>query len=195
MIVKKTNSLFLSFIVAFSVWSMQVNGSRKEEVTKDVIGQYQNEYKKYVLGHQKDINRWYEYFIMLGAKRRGYNKFSRKCIRIVYTFFKDEENQLKKVLGAVCTGDEQDLEYINDVLNVFNEKAIRNKNVLTRILHRKHVYSLTLSEDIDKEFLVQNPEALKKLIDQGKINLKEYYRAVALNLFIQFWLETIKKSI
>ena len=190
MMIKKINFLFLSFIVVTSVRSMEING--KNEVTKKDIKQYQNEYKKYVLNHQKNINRWYEWFIILGAKRRKYNKFSRRLIPIAYKFFKDKENRLNNALDEVCCGNDKDIEYINDAID---KQGNKDKNALTKILHEMHVNSLTLPKNVKKNFLLSNPELFKKLIDQGKINIEEYYRAIALNLFIQFWCEKIKKSI
>ena len=70
-----------------------------------------------------------------------------------------------------------------------HKKKIRNKNVLTRILHRKHVCSLTFSEDIDKELLVQNPDELKKLIDKEEVKTNEYNRAIARNMFLTYLLD------
>ncbi len=179
MIVKKINFLFLSFIVSFSVGSMKVNG--QNEITKADIKKYAKEYKKYVLNHQKNINRWYEWFIVLGAKRRRYNEFSIRLIPIAYKFFKDKENQLKKALDAVCAGDEKDLEYINKAID---KQRNKDKNALTKILHEMHVNSLTLSNELNRESLLGNAEFFKKQIHQGNINEEEYDRVFALNTII-----------
>ncbi len=183
MVLKKT----VFFLLIFAVAVVEING--QNEVTKNDISQHKKEYKKYVFGHQKSINTLPKWVIKAGARAKGYDKFSVKCIPIVYKFYKNKEKELENILNEFCNGDEQDLTYINDALDVYNKKKIRNKNVLTKILHRKHVHSLTLSKDIDKEFLVQRPDEFKKLIDKEEVKTNEYNHAIARNMFLTYLLD------
>ena len=198
MVVKKINFLFLSFTMAFSMWSMQVNGSRKEEVTKEYIRQHENEYKIFVYRERNKIN-LYEWIIVLGAKSMGYNSYSISCVRVAYKFFKDEEKLLGKTLDEVCKGNKEDINYIKEAINIFNKQKNKGKDVkgslfdpkneLVLVLHKMHVNSLSLPEDVDRKSLVENPELFKEFVDKGDINLEEYYRAGARNLFIQFFID------
>ena len=188
MILKKTVFFLLLFVVA----ATDING--QNEVTKADVITCAQKYEKYVLKKQGQINFWYEKLIFKGAKNKGYDDFSISLIPASYNFFKCKKGKLKKTLNNVCEGNKKDLKYINNVISIFDGKEKKDKNVLNKILHEQHVNSLTLSKNINKSLLMENPKEFKKLINQGKVKLEEYYHFVALNLLITYLLE-LKNSI
>ena len=192
MVLKKT----VFFILLLAVTATDINGQKK--VTKEDMQQYESRYKDYVLSTQSRINRWHSKIINFGAKKRGYDPYSIRLIPIVYLFCTDKEKRMKDALNEVFNGNEIDLKYVNCGISKFHEQGKNNKNFLknflAKMLHEMHVNSLSLS-DKDKKTLLNNPELFKKRVDQGKVNIEEYYRAVSLNLFIQFWFEKVKNSI
>ncbi len=194
---KKNFSLVLCCLgISTTVWSMQLtvqNGNQPIAIVKTDIQQYKTGYNSFVLSKQKKISTTHNWLIQNGAFVLGYNAHSVKCIPVSYRFF-THLNRIKKELKEIGKEAEH-LPYINDGLNQFTNSQEKNKNVLSKILHYKHVDALTLPADVNKENLKKNPETLASLVDNRKVVADEYYRFMMLNLFIQYYLEEVKKIV
>jgi len=159
----------------------------RSHVTKDLMDQYYHKFLNYIFSMRRQINYCAETIIFKGAKFRGYNDFSCKCIPISYGFFARDEQYLKKLLKNIASA--QYIPYINTIIDRYLTEYPRDKNSLSRILHEEHVKHVNFGAGVNKKELMQKPELYKKLIDQNKVNLEERDACVAAGLFAQYWLE------
>jgi hypothetical protein len=156
-------------------------------ITKVIIEQEHQRFSDYVFSMRRQVNYCAETILFKGAKFRGYNDFSCKCIPISYGFFAHDEYMLKRILRNISV--DRYVNYICVIVDRYLHELPRDKNSLSRILHEEHVKNITLSADINKKELMAKPDLYKKLIDQKKINLDERDAFVAAGLFAQYWLE------
>ncbi len=190
---KKVNFIFVSLLVVMSAWSM----NDKCEVTKQLILRHKDEYFSYVLSMQKKVKYTPSCLIKIGAVAKKYDTRSISYIPISYRFFGYSKYKIiQKLKRVICDNPkEEDLKYINDGINNHNKQGKNDKNELSHILHIKHVKSLDLPKGVNEQAVINNPELLVDFINKGKIDSDEYDHRMALNLFIQFWQERVKKRI
>ncbi len=195
--------------LGLSICSPQLIAKSKQsiEITQAMIKQHKQAYIESVVAKQSDINCWFHDWIMQGAADRGYDEFSCKCIPISYRFFDEDNDELMRYeIDAI--GSNADVKYINEALAKFMEcvkekKVEKNKlrkkdkdelkNNLSEILHIKHVESLTLPGDANKQDLKKHPDKLVPLVDDRKIDKDEYYPTMARNMFVAYWVEKVEK--
>ena len=169
--------------------------NQKTIVTKETIGEHRKKYQSYVLELKTKINMLLVWspscIIKLGAIANGYSNYSIECIPVSYNFFAQKGDAIKNLITFIGSQDTH-VTYIND--GIEQHKNLENKkDELPRILHTKHVQTLTLPQKINKNDLIKNPGQMIRLINNGSIDLEEYKTLVALNLFIQYWQETVAK--
>lgn len=188
MFFKKVSFIIVSLFIVMPVWSMNYIKKDKGEVTKEIIQKHKDDFVDYVLSIQKTVIMTPNWAIKVGAWGVGYNSYSLKLIPISYDFFRNKKKKITKEVNRVICDNlkEEDLEYINDGIDKYNKKDKKDKNTLPFILHIKHVQSLTLPKGVTKQSLIDDPELLVGLINNGKIKRNEYKHAMVLNLLIRF---------
>ncbi len=98
--------------------------------------------------------------------------------------FFENKPRVKQEAQAIGT-QSRDIEYLQTLINCFKREGSRVKD-LPKILHETNIENLPLSTDISPEKLKKCPGQLSILVKKGKISAQQYYRNVALNIFMKF---------